>query len=195
MEKLTRSILIKLLENIDKKSIKETHKSLNHLPEYYLNVKLSDELYKKGYGFELEKPASEVATDLKIDIVNIEFDNSEIENRILNGRVDLVVTTREKRSLRNLIELKIGTKESKLKLDVDRLVWFSQRSEKKSIQRSFLIFSTSKTTDSISNMIHSLGEYYEELTFKHELFTSKQPSTREKSEGKDVSIVVLEIKK
>ena len=194
MEKLTRDILLNLLKKIDKKAIKETNKSLNHLPEYYLNVKLSDELYKEGYGFEIEKPASEVAQELKIDLESVYFDNSEIKDRILNGRIDLVVTTQEKRSLRNLIELKIGTKESKLKLDIDRLAWFSQYSEKRSIQRSFLIFSTAKSINSIGNTINSLDESYEELMFKHDIFISKQSSTREKSEGQEVSIVVLEIK-
>jgi len=201
MKKLSTDTLIEMLEKIDENSKEETLKSLNHLPEYYLNVKLSDHLYEDGYGFEIEKPTREVARELDIETLGDDkFIDEVMRKRIRNGRVDLVVMTKEKRSIRHIIELKIGAGEADAKFDVDRLVWFSRFSKKKSMLRSFYIFSTSKGRETVHNTIERIensfmdDSYNDNVTLKYDSFLSGKASTREKSEGKEVSIVVLEIK-
>jgi len=107
MERLTLERVVQFLQEIDKKNKIEPQKSLNHLPEYYLVVKLSDYLCKAGYGFELEKPAKSIINSLGVDDLKLKqtaaqlakklnTDEDEIIKRATNGRVDLVVLTKEK---------------------------------------------------------------------------------------------------
>jgi hypothetical protein len=203
MEKLTLENIVGFLQVIDKKSKIETRKSLNHLPEYYLGVKLSDCLYKSGHGFELEKPTKEIIELLRTDNLKIKqtvselskklkIDEDKIIKRVTNGRVDLVALTQEKNSIRNLIELKKGAKISKLENDITRLIFFSKISDKRSIQRSFLVFVSTLDERLIEDKIQILANSFN-IDINYINFKAKLESTKKTSIGRDVFVWAIEV--
>lgn len=204
MVKLTLEVIVEFLQKIDKKSATETQISLNRLPEYYLGVKLSDYLYKAGYGFELEKPAKEIADSLDVDDLKLKqtvsllasklgIGEDKLIKRITNGRVDLVVLTSEKRSIRHLIELKKGSKLASLEKDITRLIFFSKVSDKKSVQRSFMIFTSYGLQESlVESKIQELADTFES-TIKFMNFNTKLKNTKGRSIGKDVCVWAIEV--
>ena len=204
MERLTLEKIDDFLQKIDKKSKKETQTSLNRLPEYYLGVKLSDYLYKSGYGFELEKSAKEIVNSLVIDHLKLKdsasklakelnTDEDKIIKRVTNGRVDLVVLTENKRSIKHLIELKIGSKLTKLEQDITRLIFFSKISDKRSIQRSFMVFTSSGLNESsVEDKIQKLADNFN-TKINYISFKANLKSTKGRSIGKDIFVWTIEI--
>ncbi|MGB1262397.1 MAG: hypothetical protein ACPG52_05755 [Cognaticolwellia sp.] len=204
MAKLTLETIVEFLQKIDKKSVIETQTSLNRLPEYYLGVKLSDYLNKAGYGFELEKPAKEIVKSLDVDDVKLKQTVSllvskigtgkdKLIKRITNGRVDLVVLTKEKRSIKHLIELKIGSKLTKLEQDITRLIFFSKISDKSSIQRSFMVFTSSDLNESsVEDKIQKLADNFN-TKINYISFKANLKGTKGRSIGKDIFVWAIEI--
>ncbi len=204
MSKLTLDVLEKALRAIDQKNGELSTKSLNHLPEFYLPVKLSDQLHKIGYGFELEKRVQEVTQTLGIDHADLLKVSSQLSlkmgvieektiKRITNGRIDLAVLTGTNRSLKHLIEFKIGSKMAQLEQDMLRLMCFALASKKKSVQRSFLVFVSGLSEANIDSKLDTLcNSFGVDISYKY--FTSKLQCTRESSVNRDIRVWIVEIK-
>jgi hypothetical protein len=127
------------VRKISNKALKELSKSLWELPEYYLNVKLAESAKKQGYFFELEKSTREIEKEL----------NVELPKATRNGRIDLVIRTPKQKKLTHLIEIKTRLGFGKVLKDVLRLAEFCSASNKKSVQKAFLVVVTRASCESI----------------------------------------------
>jgi len=91
-----------------------------------------------------------------------------------------------------LIELKKGSKISKLEKDITRLIFFSKISDKRSIQRGFLIFTSSIKESLIEDSIQLLADNFN-ITINYISFKTKLKSTKRSSLDKDVFVWAIEV--
>lgn len=157
MERLTLEKMIHILKKVDSHNAKVTGKSLNHVPEYYINVQLGERLNKLGYGIEFEMPTSKICEYLEISDT-MQKEAKHRDEALRNGQVDLVVKTKEKSSIRHLVELKRGSKVESLKKDVERILFYATCAEKRSIRRGFIVFVTHVNPNNVAQKLEIIAK-------------------------------------
>ncbi len=186
MARITLDIILSLLKEIDKHNFKVTSKSLTHVPEYYLNVHLGEKLSEKGFSIEFEMPTREL-----IDVLQIP--KEKITDELRSGNIDLVLKTGIKESVKHLVELKRNSKVAELHKDIKRLSLFAKISNKRSTNRSFLIFTTTAKESNVHQKLDSLAiELGVNITYLN--FKSCCEHTRKtRSYGRDVHVWCCQI--
>jgi hypothetical protein len=199
-QKINKAWLLKSIQKIAKDTFKKTGHSLNGLPEYYVNVKLADELTKANKNFELEYQASCLATELGIALPNKVEKVSKY--RLEKGAIDLVVQSAKEYKSQHLIEIKRSSKQDKLRADLERLTWFVSKDIKRTINKAYVILISPLSQDNFKERTRLEEDYLRKefnnklitLTFKAcELsdFNTRQASINHNANNADKSVNAL----
>ncbi|MEI6895458.1 MAG: hypothetical protein V5789_12725 [Colwellia sp.] len=167
-KKINKTWLLKAIQKIAKDTFNKTGHSLNGLPEYYVNVKLADELIKANKKFKLEYPALSLAEELGIDLPTKDAQTSKY--RLEKGAIDLVVQSAKEYKSQHLIEIKRSSKQDKLRADLERLTWFVSKDIKRTINKAYVILISPLSQDDFKERTR-LEEYYLRKEFNNELIT------------------------
>ena len=185
MKSLKLPILLELLKKVDKHNAKVTRKSLNHVPEYYINVLLGEQIHKLGYRIEFEMHTDNVIKALNISESTLNQAMSQGVD-LRSGRVDLVVKTPELESFKHIIEIKRGAKAGGLEKDIRRINYFSDTANKRSVQRGFIVFVTGTTPDTVVKKLTELeqkigssieGDYFQSILNNNKEYTNNTDNT------------------
>lgn len=120
--KSIRKALAEALLIAAKQAEEQTNKKLNTLPEYFINMKIADAVFKRfpqSYKYSLEDSLQEVCQE--IGMGNDFLDEIEPEFRLTgSARTDLVLRSK-KGKIRHLVELKRSLNTTQIKKDALRL--------------------------------------------------------------------------
>ena len=136
---MNRKVLVEAVKDASEYSHGMTDRSLNHLPEYFMSVKVAEYLWDKfrRLTFSMEDNLVEVFKEVGIN------DTGKIpaEYRADGlSRVDLVVRNYGNKKIRHIIEFKRSLNTSQIKKDVERLTWISANSpERLRLNKNYLI--------------------------------------------------------
>lgn len=206
-QKINKTWLLNSIQKIAKDTFKKTGHSLNGLPEYYVNVKLADELIKANKNFELEYQASSLADELGIQLPT--EDENASKYRLEKGAIDLVVQSAKEWKSQHLIEIKRTSKKSLLRADLERLTWFVTQTKgiKRSLNKAYVILINPLSAENFKERTKVEEDYLRKefgnesinLTLKTaELsdFNTRQASinSNANNENKSVNALIWEIK-
>lgn len=200
-QKINKTWLLKSIQKIAKDSFEKTGHSLNGLPEYYVNVKLAEELIKANKNFELEYRTESLAAELGIDLPK-----NESKYRLHKGAIDLVVQSVKEWKSQHLIEIKRTSKIRLLRADLERLTWFVTQTQgiKRSLNKAYVILINPLSAENFKERTKVEEDYLRKefgnesinLTFKTcELsdFNTRQASINSNA-NKSVNALIWEIK-
>ncbi|TIC85194.1 hypothetical protein [Crenobacter intestini] len=115
--KTLRKELAKALHNAATKADQRIGKSLNDVPEYYMNVLIAEHVYDafETYTFSLEDQLSDLAKDIGFALDDLD------EAYRGNGRVDLVFRSKRSKKVKHIVEMKRTLAAPALRSDALRL--------------------------------------------------------------------------
>lgn len=143
---------------------KQTNKSLNTLPEYFINIKIADAIFNrfpKSYKYSLEDSLASILDELGIEKDTL--DSIDPEFRLTgDARTDLVLRSKSGK-VRHLVEIKRNLSTTKIKKDALRLAAtclyapFEHR-----IEKNFLLAISTCNQNTFAKRTKSILEWLDE---------------------------------
>ena len=204
MQKINKTWLLNSIQKIAEEAFDKSGHSLNGLPEYYVNVKLADELSNINRCFELEYQTTDLAKELGIE--NAIKTSNASKYRLKKGAIDLVVQSPREYKSQHLIEIKRSSKLNGLRADLERLTWFVSQGTKKSLNKAYVVLINPLDIDTFKKRTereekHLRKEFNNKITLTYKTgelsdFNTRRASlnSNENNAEKSINALIWEIK-